>query len=113
MLTSTGDARQSLDDVVPIRDVSGAQRTGTQDHNHNGPFLMSATTAATIPSLTGRRLLAVVLTFLLTRVLFEAVGFRYAVFSDPLNLPKLFIDLGAWAAIYTLVSWLLLRHAPR
>lgn len=57
-----------------------------------------------------RPVVAVFVTWLLTRLFFTAVGFRYAVFSEPFSATKLVVDLGTWVTIYSFVWWLLARR---
>ncbi|WP_353267936.1 hypothetical protein [Gemmatimonas sp.] len=57
-----------------------------------------------------RPVVAVLITWLLKRLVFAAVGFHYAVFSEPFSATKLAVDFGTWVAIYASVWWLLARR---
>jgi hypothetical protein len=52
-------------------------------------------------------ILAIIVAVVLKHALLAAFGFRYRLLSDPFDLGKLAIDLGAWAIALT-VAWLLL-----
>lgn len=77
--------------------------------NYSGVYAMVTNTASAPPASTGRRIFAVFVTWVLTRLLFSALDFHYAVFSDPFDAEKLALDLGAWIAVYVVVSWVLIR----
>ncbi len=57
----------------------------------------------------GTVLLAAVIAYVLSQLIFAAVGFRYRLFGDPFDAGKLAIDLGTPAALYFLTLWLLSR----
>lgn len=54
-----------------------------------------------------RRLAAVVLAWVASRIIFALLGFRYSPFRDGFDLTKLAIDLGVWACCYVAATWAL------
>jgi hypothetical protein len=55
------------------------------------------------------RLFAFALSYVVSRALLTAAGFRYNPLSDPLSGRKLAISFGTWAAVSLLVTWGLRR----
>ena len=59
-----------------------------------------------------RLFLAWVMAYVASRAILAAAGFRYALFSEPLDLAKLAIDLGVWVLTFGL-ALLALGWRPR
>jgi len=60
----------------------------------------------------GRSVVALLITYVVARLIFRAIGFRYDVFSDAFDLGKLLLDLGLWVAVFTVTAWLLNTWPP-
>lgn len=54
-------------------------------------------------------IVAIVITFVASRLIFAAVGFRYVALRDPFDAGKLAIDLATWGVLYAVTLWLLNR----
>lgn len=44
-----------------------------------------------------------------SKLIFNYVGFEYNIFSDPINLYKLFIDFGVFIGIFAVTYWAMNR----
>ncbi len=52
-------------------------------------------------------ILAWLIAYVVSKAILAALGFRYALFSDPFDLAKLAIDLGVWTLVFALALVLL------
>lgn len=57
--------------------------------------------------------LAFVIAFLGSKVVFNAVGFRYDVFTEPFSLTKFAFDFGVWALWFAAAQFVLRRSIGR
>ena len=56
---------------------------------------------------------AIVIAYVVSRILFAAAGFSYDIFSEPFDLGRLVVDLGVWGVLYVLSYWALARVLGR
>ena len=61
-------------------------------------------------SLRSSALLAFVISYIVSRGIFAAAGFRYDIFEEPFSIGKLLIDFGVWCIVYG-ISYVLLERA--
>ena len=61
-----------------------------------------------------RTVLAAIVAYIGSRAIFAAFDFNYAIFSEPLDVGKLIIDLGVFMALFGGCYWLLgLKRTPK
>ncbi len=56
-------------------------------------------------------LVAVIVAFVVSRLIFAAFHFHYNLFTDPFDIVKFLIDFGTWAGVFMLTT-LLMQKLP-
>lgn len=47
--------------------------------------------------------------YIISRILFKYINFKYEIFNEPFNLEKFIVDFGCWIVIFGIVQFFLLK----